>query len=281
MRLQGWSAIGRALVCALAALSLGGCLTLPRVAFTEAERAAAQPPGFSGVRYAEDSPALIEALRRDVRESPDHRIDVLALSGGGANGAYGAGVIYGWSKTGDRPQFQIVTGVSIGALIAPFAFLGPGWDERLKAAFADPLISRLLKSRGIKAVITPGFFDKASLTALVDRYVDEDMVRAVAAEHAKGRRLLVATTDLDSESLMVWDMGAIAAHGGPEARRLFTEVLVASASLPGMFAPSMIEVEAGGRRFAEMHVDGQTVSAFFAIPQTLLLTGDPVTARGR
>ena len=281
MGVWSWSAARRALVCGLLALSLAGCVTVPRVAFTEAERVGASPPGFAGVRYDENAPALIEGLRRDVRPGVDRTINVLALSGGGANGAYGAGVIYGWRRSGDRPQLQIVTGVSIGALIAPFAYLGSAWDERLKAAFADPLASGLLKSRGVMAVGTPGFFSKASLTALVDTYVDDAMVRAIAAEQARGRRLLVATTDLDSERLIVWDMGAIAARGGPAARKLFSEVLVASASLPGMFAPSMIEVESGGHRFAEMHVDGQTVSAFFAIPQTLLLTGDPVTARGR
>ena len=280
MGVWGWSAARRAFVCGLLALSLAGCITVARMPFTEAERADASPPGFTGVRYGENAPALIESLRHDVRAGPDRFINVLALSGGGANGAYGAGVVYGWTRTGERPQFEIVTGVSIGALIAPFAYLGSGWDERLKAAFADPLASGLLKSRGIMAAGTPGFFSKASLTALVDTYVDDGMIRAIAAEQTRGRRLLVATTDLDSERLIVWDMGAIAARGGPAARKLFGEVLVASASLPGMFAPSMIEVQSGGRRFAEMHVDGQTVSAFFAIPQTLLLTDDPV-ARGR
>ena len=105
-------------------------------------------------------------------------------------------------------------------------------------------------------------------------YVTDDLIRAVAAEHAKGRQLLVATTNLDTERLIVWDMGAIAAEGGPAAKDLFAQVLIASASVPGVFPPTMIDVQSGGRTFAEMHVDGQTQSAFFAVPGNLLLTND-------
>jgi len=253
-------------VLLLVAGLLGGCVTLPRASFSAAEQAAASPPRFEHVRYRQDDPALAEMLAATLRPNARGAVNVLAISGGGANGAFGAGLLYGWGRTGGRPQFQLVTGVSAGALAAPFAFLGPEWNERLRQSYAGSGVHHLLKARGLMILLTPGLFHKAPLSDLVHAYVTDDLLRAVAVEQAKGRRLLVATTNLDTEELIVWDMGAIAAHGGPEARELFAQVLTASATVPGVFAPTMIEVEAGGRRFAEMHVDGQTDSAFFAIP---------------
>ncbi len=263
------------LAAVLMASALAGCVTAPRTAFTVDEQAAASPVGFSHVRYKEDDPALADMLKTTLK--PDDRGDVytLAISGGGANGAYGAGLIYGWGKTGERPPFQLVTGVSSGALAAPFAFVGPGWDERLRQTYFSGHLHNLLQSRFLLGLFTPGLYRKAPLENLIRGWVTDDLLRAVAAEHAKGRRLLVATTDLDTGQLVVWDMGAIAAQQGPEARNLFAEVLVASASVPGMFSPTMIKVRAGQRSFAEMHVDGQADVAFFAIPQAVLLARRP------
>ncbi|HEX4183727.1 MAG TPA: patatin-like phospholipase family protein [Caulobacteraceae bacterium] len=267
-------------LCASAVmLCVSACASLPRAGFSATEAADASPPGFANVLFDEDSPVLVEGLRRDVHPDATHQLNVLALSGGGANGAYGAGVLYGWSRAGDRPDFQVVTGVSVGALIATFAFAGSAWDERLRQAFDGAETAHILKGRGVLGLITPGLFSKARLTSLVDRYVDEDLIRAVAAEHAKGRRLLVATTNLDSERLVVWDMGAIAAHGGPEARRLFQQVLVASVGIPGIFSPSLISVETGGRRFSEMHVDGQVIAGFLAVFHSILLADEPIASR--
>jgi hypothetical protein len=251
-------------------LALGGCVTLPRAAFTEAEQASAAPDGFSDIRYDQDSPALLALLRRKLRPDAKGQMNALAISGGGANGAYGAGLIYRWSEAGDKPTFQLVTGVSTGALTAPFAFLGKDWDSQLRYAYSGPKVPHLLRSRGLLSLLTPGVYSKAPLRELVEGYVTDALIQAVAAEHAKGRQLLVATTNLDTERLMIWDMGAIAAHGGPEARALFAEVLIASASVPGVFPPSMIAVTSGGKHFTEMHVDGQTQNAFFAIPGALL-----------
>jgi predicted acylesterase/phospholipase RssA len=258
---------------AIGVLSLGlaGCVTLPRESFTAAEQLAASPPGFGNVRYIQEDPALAAMLRRAMKANPRGEVSALALSGGGANGAYGAGLIYSWSKSGTEPEFQLVTGVSTGALAAPFAFLGPRWNERLRESYAGANIQHLLKGRGLYGLFTPGLYSRAPLEQLVRRYVTDDLIQAVAAENVKGRRLLVATTNLDTEHLIIWDMGAIAAHGGSDARELFVQVLVASASVPGVFPPTMIKVEGGGRAFAEMHVDGQTESAFYAVPQTLLL----------
>jgi hypothetical protein len=249
---------------------LAGCVTLPRTPFTEAEQASASPPGFGQVRYAAEDENLAIMLRQSLKPDAKGEIDALAISGGGANGAYGAGLLYGWSKNGHRPEFQLVTGVSAGALLAPFAFLGPAWDNELHQAYFGPAIARLMRPR-LLGLLTPGLYSKSPLEELVRNYVSDRLIKAVAGEHARGRRLLVGTTNLDTEQLVIWDMGAIAARGGTEARDLFAAVLVASASVPGAYAPSMIKVESAGRAFSEMHVDGQTEGAFFAIPQSLFL----------
>jgi hypothetical protein len=255
------------------------CASLPQEVLSPVGGAKASPPGFSNVLFDEDSSDLVDSLRRDVRPDAAHRINVLALSGGGANGAYGAGVLYGWSQAGDRPDFQVMTGVSVGALVATLAFVGGPWDERLRQAFDGNETAHILKSRGLLGLVTPGFFSKTKLARLIDRYVDDALIRAVAAEHGRGRRLLVATTNLDAERLAVWDMGGIAAHGGPEALELFRQVLVASVSIPGIFSPSLISVENGHRRFSEMHVDGRVIAGFLAIFLSVKLAEDAVALR--
>lgn len=257
---------------ALLSIALAGCVTLPRAPFTQAEQVSASPPGFGQVRYAAEEEGLALMLRQSLKPDARGEIDALAISGGGANGAYGAGLLYGWSTNGRRPEFQLVTGISAGALLAPFAFLGPAWDNELRQAYFGPTISHLMRPRPLLGLLTPGLYNKVPLEELVRSYVSDGLIKAIAAEHAKGRRLLVGTTNLDTEQLVVWDMGAIAAKGGAEARDLFATVLIASASVPGAYAPSMINVESAGRAFSEMHVDGQTESAFFAIPQSLFLT---------
>jgi predicted acylesterase/phospholipase RssA len=262
--------IAKLALCA-ACLVLSGCVSLPRIPYAATEQALATPPGFENVRYNEDDPRLPAMLRASLRPDSHNQINALAISGGGANGSYGAGLLYRWSAVGERPQFALVTGVSTGALTAPFAFLGRDWDERLKAAYFSPEIAHLLQNRGLKGLFTPGIFSRAPLNNLVRGAVTDELIAAVAAEHAKGRRLLVATTNLDSEALVVWDMGAIAARGGPAARQLFGTVLIASASVPGVFPPTLIPVQSGAHAYNELHVDGQAVGAFFAIPQTVLL----------
>ena len=272
-------AVARRAIIVAISLCLGGCMTLPRQSFSLAEAVNASPPGFANVGFDEDSSALVDRLRKEVRPNADNEINVLALSGGGANGAYGAGVMYGWGETGARPDFQVVTGVSAGAPVAVFSFLGRSWDERLKSLYAGASTTHLLRSRGALGLLTPGFYSKATLASLVDHYADETLIQAVAAQHAKGRRLLVATTNLDTGRLIVWDMGAIAAHGGPQALTLFRQVLIAAASIPGLFPPSFISVQSGNQRFSEMQVDGQVSSGFSAIPHAILLARDPAAAR--
>jgi hypothetical protein len=252
-------------------------VTLPRGAYTSAQEKAASPPGFEHIRYTQDDPALAAMMQGLIPR--EHDVSYLAISGGGANGAFGAGLLFGWTQTGTRPEFQIVTGVSAGALTAPFAFLGPAWDDQMRQAFLGEASVHLLRRRTFLGLFTPGLFDGAVLRNLVRKYVTDELLRAIAAEHAKGRRLLVATTNLDTEQLVIWDMGAIAATGGAAARELFATVMVASASVPVVFPPTMIEVSDGRHTFQEMHVDGGAESAFFAIPQTLLL-GTALTPDG-
>ncbi|EJL34556.1 putative esterase of the alpha-beta hydrolase superfamily [Caulobacter sp. AP07] len=262
--------------------SLAACGSLSRDTFQASDLALAPPNGLADLRFnASDSEAAIRfggPARK--RAQAQKSFDVLALSGGGSNGAYGAGVLVGWSKRGERPEFDIVTGVSTGALAAPFAFLGSTWDERLTEASTGPAAGRVLKSRGLGVLFHPSFYSNAALHSLVDTYVTDDMLQAIVAEHKRGRRLLIATTNLDTEETVIWDMGAIASRGGEESRELFKNVMVASASIPGVFPPTLIEIGGEGRHLSEMHVDGGVTIPFFVAPESLLLwTADKGSAR--
>jgi len=230
--------------------------------------------GFEGVRLsveeAEDS-LLAAADRLAPLRAPWAReaFNILAISGGAAGGAYGAGILVGLTKAGRRPDFAIVTGVSTGALIAPFAFLGPTWDDRLTDAYTGGHAADLLSL----AKLGPGsgaIFRADSLDRLVAKFIDAEMLAAIAAEHAKGRRLLVATTDLDRQRTVIWDMGEIASRGGEEALSLFRTVLVASGSLPGIFPPKRIGCQCNGVLYEEMHVDGGVSTPLFLMPEALL-----------
>lgn len=232
----------------------------------------AQPVGFPDARFVGDDESgvlpFIEGFPRRL-DGDVRAMRILALSGGGAGGAFGAGALAGLTRGGARPVFDMVTGVSTGALIAPFAFIGPEWDERLRGAFTDGRASELMSLRGLRAV--SGLYGPEPLAALVAGYIDGALLCAVAKAHAEGRRLYVATANLDAQYMTIWDMGAIAARGGDAARDLFREVLAAAASLPGIFAPRMITVETGGRRFQEMHADGGVVLPLFVVPEPLIL----------
>ena len=234
-----------------------------------------QAAGFPGVRLTVDQ--ADDALKQAAdRLAPLRSLigrdefNILALSGGASGGAYGAGVLAGLTKAGRRPDFAIVTGVSTGALIAPLAFLGPAWDDRLTDAYVGGHATELLSLRRLGPALGPSIFKGESLDALVETFVDMEMVEAVAVEHAKGRRLLIATTNLDSQRAVVWDMGEIATRGGDEALKLFRTLLVASSSVPGIFPPKLVEVETDGQIYQEMHVDGGVAAPLFLMPDALL-----------
>jgi predicted acylesterase/phospholipase RssA len=197
---------------------------------------------------------------------PGEPLNILALSGGGAYGAFGAGSVAGLMRTGSRPDFAVVTGVSVGALIAPYAFLGPDWDADLLEVFGSGLGENLLQSRGLGVIFGSSLYRGEPLRQLVDAHLSDSMIKAIAREADKGRLLLVATTDVVTGAPVVWDLGAIAKNGGPNARTLLRDVLVASASVPGMFPPVMIRVNKDGAAHVEAHVDGSATMPFFVPP---------------
>jgi predicted acylesterase/phospholipase RssA len=156
-----------------------------------------------------------------------------------------------------------VTGVSAGALIAPYAFLGPAWDAQLRDVYTNGATEKLLQPRGLGALFGSSLYSGKPLQRLIDTYATDEMIQAVAREAAKGRLLLVATTDVATGERVVWDMGAIARNGGPNARTLFRDVLVASASVPGFLPPVMIRVHEDDVSRDQAHVDGGATGPFF------------------
>lgn len=239
-----------------------------------------EPVGFPGVRLTE-SQAHQALTRAADRIAPPRRpwardpINILAVSGGAAGGAFGAGLLVGLTRVGRRPAFAIVTGISTGALIAPFAFLGPDWDERLTLAFTDGAAQRRLGLLGLLPGRRAGLYPAAALDGLIEPYVDDAVLKAVAEAHNQGRRLFVGTTDLDRQQTSIWDLGAIASLGqaegkGEAALSLFRTVLAASASLPGLFPPRLIACESDGEVYHEMHVDGGGATPLFVLPDALL-----------
>ena len=188
----------------------------------------------------------------------------LAISGGSDNGAFTAGFLKGWTKSGTRPQFKFVTGVSTGALIAPFAFMGPDYDETLKSIYTSVSRKDIIKDRIFYSVfLQDAMADTTPLTQLLKVKVTQKMVDAIGAEYAKGRLLFLATTNLDARRPVVWNVTKIAASGRPEALDLIQKIMLASAAIPGAFPPVMFNVEANGKTYEEMHVDGSTSAQVF------------------
>ena len=233
----------------------------PRVAFTAADDAAATIPGIPEARFWGDSPAdFINAL-------PKQPGPWLALSSGGSDGAFGAGLLVGLSASGKRPEYSVVTGVSTGALMAPFIFAGPRYDEALRETYTKISAADVFEA----GRTAESFVDSWPLKETIAKKVTPELLADIAAEYQRGRRLFITSFDLDAERPVVWNLGAIAAHGGDDGLALFRTVLLASTALPGAFPPVLIDVEANGKRFAEMHVDGGVGGQFFVAPGPLLL----------
>ena len=262
------------------AMSMAGCAALLRNPVPPELTAAAAIPNMPEVRAwgGRLSPAMERDLERSFdQESPADfprradgvvRYAHLALSGGGANGAFGAGFLNGWSTTGSRPVFKIVTGVSTGALMAPFAFLGPQYDDALHEFYTTTTTRDIFAIGSIGSILISllrgdSLVDTGPLATLIARHVDAEFLHQVADAHNRGRRLYIGTVDLDSQRFVVWNMGLIAASGRPEALELFRKVMLASASIPIVFPPVFFEVEAGGRLYDEMHVDGAVAATVF------------------
>jgi hypothetical protein len=267
---------GRPLAVAACVLAIAGCATAPRVPYTQQEQAEAVIPGIPGARLWADDPGIATGRRSVVSRVARTQPSILALSGGGADGAFGAGLLSGWSARGTRPQFTFVTGSSAGALLAPFAFLGSSYDETIQGVFASGEMANLLQTDGLSALFGASAFKSAPLRDLIARHVDAGLLEAIGREHRTGRRLYIVTTNLDAQRTAIWDMGRIAASGDPGALELFRNVMAASATVPGVFSPVLIGVEANGRSFAEMHVDGGVTSNVLIVPEAVLVSGTPL-----
>jgi hypothetical protein len=246
------------IVLGVCAAQASACVAaLPRDSVPQQYASAAEVPGYRhNIRIWGDSYASYPAERlvrlRDerVRASKTdpsinmRELNALTLSGGGGSGAFGAGIVVGWAEAGNRPKFDIVTGISAGALIAPFAFLGPAYDDELKEGFTTVTDANIYKKRGLLAALLDGSFaSNAPLAKLLDEHVTDRMLDEVAREYSKGRRLFVGTTNLDADRAVFWDMGAIAASGRPDRKQLFKEVILASTSIPGIFPPVYLRVQ--------------------------------------
>ncbi len=238
------------------------------------------PTGYGRIRgWADAAPDNLEALlegraallkRRfadTIAAGQPIRLSYLALSGGGQEGAFGAGLLNGWTQSGTRPEFEVVTGISTGALIAPFAFLGPDWDDALKEAYTTMTTDSILIPSILKGLFGGlALADAAPFRRTIENFATEEMFRLIAAEHRKGRRLYVGTSALDAARPVVWDIGAIANSDVPGALKLFHDIILASASIPGAFPPVLIKVEVDGKQYSELHVDGGVTAQVFAYP---------------
>ena len=258
-------------------LALAGCAAVAaRVAVPEQLAPIAVVPGMETVRVWGDASfprALLQAefpnlkAKYDARaKSGDHKpvSNLLAISGGADDGAFGAGLLVGWTERGDRPEFDLVTGISAGALIAPFAYLGRDYDRQLAGLFTSYSADQIYQANVLTGLFGgSALADSGPLAQLIEHYVDAPFLKRVAEERAKGRFLLIGTTNLDAQRPVYWDMGRIAQSADPRAPELFRRVLLASASFPGIFPPVHIQVQAGGHRYEEMHVDGGTTREVF------------------
>ncbi|MFZ0944695.1 MAG: patatin-like phospholipase family protein [Syntrophobacteraceae bacterium] len=264
---------------------LQGCVSLQRLPAVPADSLTrADVLGIPNARFFVDddlSPYLKEVMAALDREKTflaksGHGGEMppanfLALSGGGDDGAFGAGLLVGWTQSGTRPQFKLVTGISTGALIAPFAFLGPDYDHLLKELYTGIGPKDIYVTRSILSVITSdALSDNTPLWNLLRKLVNRDMLNEIAAEYEKGRILLIGTTNLDSRRPVIWNMGAIASSRDPRALDLFDSILLASAAIPGVFPPVMIPVEINGKPFEEMHVDGGATAQVFVYPPSIM-----------
>lgn len=262
----------------IASLVLTGCASWPdRTVFTASDQAAAIVLGEPRIRYWSDSPANVfenwraRLLADRVAAGKNGPKYLVAISGGSDKGAFSAGLLWGWSQSGKRPEFAVVSGVSTGALIAPFAFLGKRYDPVLKHLYTGISSQNIYRVRGINGLINgPSLLDTKPLEKLIAAYITPALLDEIATAHRSGRRLLVLTTNLDAQRGVVWDMGEIAASQSPHRLALFRQVLLASASIPGVFTPVLIDVTGNGKHFAELHVDGGATASFLTLPQSML-----------
>jgi hypothetical protein len=275
--------LATAILFVFSGLLFGACATPSRNALPETLATSARVPYIDYAYFWGDrSPLQFEGQRaaslqrmkqvvakrgEAVLSQPMH---YLALSGGGSNGAFGAGILNGWSSTGKRPRFAIVTGISTGAIIAPFAFLGSDYDGTLRKIYTQYKTDDALSFRSVLGILMgDSAADATGMQDLIRKYINGAVMEAIAAEHNNGRLLLIGTTNLDAGRPVIWNIGRIAASGAPHSLSLIQDIILASASIPGVFPPVMIEYEADGGYYEEMHVDGGITQQVFLFPTSL------------
>lgn len=260
-------------LCVLVSLLLGGCAAPARPQYTASQAARAQIVGFENVRAHVDDPRPAKSVYDSWRPVTDKdKPAMLAISGGGAGGAFTVGILCAWSELGSRPSFKVVTGVSTGALIAPFAFLGSAYDERLKNVYLSDEARSLvdINWRGL-GVLSASLLQGDALREMVEDNITAEILSRISREHRLGRRLLVMTTNLDTQRAVVWNIGAIASSDRPDALTLVRRILIASASVPGIFPPVSIKTVVDGRPIEELHSDGGSSAQFFTLPEHLIV----------
>jgi predicted acylesterase/phospholipase RssA len=273
-----------------AVLLTGGCAAItPRNALPEAAAAQVEPDGFHDIRYwgdeaPPDAASSRLARRRTAVESgargeSGKDLNLLAISGGAEDGAFGAGLLAGWGDAGKRPVFDLVTGVSSGALVAPFVFLGRERDDQLREIFTSYGRKDIYAYNVPNLLQGSALVDDAPLSKLIAKYIDRGFLREIARENSKGRMLLIGTTNLDAQRPVLWDMGRIAANDSLAALELFRKVLLASATLPGVFAPVRVKVRVGGKDYDELHVDGGVTRQVFIAPSIMRLVSNRASRR--
>jgi predicted acylesterase/phospholipase RssA len=271
----------RALFGILTLLVVGACAQLdrlPAVAVADTDRASVA--GISEVRFLPSDTAAMAAFGRRLHEReskyfsslgrPIPPESLLAISGGGDNGAFGAGLLVGWSESGTRPSFKIVTGISTGALTAPLAFVGPEYDPLLAEMYTTIDQTDIFERRPpVAGLLSDALADSRPLQHLLAKYVDANLVARIAEDSRHGRALVIITTNLDAGVPVIWNIGGIAESGRPEGIGLIRKILLASASVPGFFPPVMLDVTVDGVPHQEMHVDGGASTQTFLYPAAL------------
>ncbi|MGA9199150.1 MAG: patatin-like phospholipase family protein [Pseudolabrys sp.] len=266
-------------VAVILCAALGGCATLERLpAVTYAQAKQTEILDIPDARfYVSESKQILDvavkaAQRRNMTRGVNTTRTFLAISGGGDDGAFGAGLLVGWSDRGDRPEFDVVTGVSTGSLSAPFAFLGRAHDPQLRSVYTETSASDVFERNALLGALAgDALTNNAPLRAMIANYFDDQMVRGIAEEYAKGRLLFILTTNLDQARPVIWNIGAIASSNNPKARDLIIDVLLASTSIPVVFPQVMLDVTVDGQKRQEMHVDGGTIAQAFLYPPSISL----------
>lgn len=245
---------------------LTGCLAPDRIDYGARVASVATIDGFRDIRTYAD---LAKADQRPwLPITKNKEINYLVFSSGGGAGAFSVGALKAWSDTGTRPQFDIVSGVSTGALIAPYAFLGSAYDQPLVDLYTSGVAETLVDADFLpRGLFGASLLKQQPLRRMVEQYLTPEVLAKIAAEHRKGRRLLVLTSNLDSQRAVIWSMGAIADSGRPDALKLFQDVIIASASIPGVYPAVLIKAKSGDQSFEEMHSDGGSVSQILTIPE--------------